>query len=342
VIGIPRIIIVGIGGLFSLYHLVLGLLTLDIPRNAAPVIAAMVLYAAATSLSLVRRGPVRMPIWMAAFNVAVAIALPLLVTNELDSAREGGNGYATWYVAAVGTLMTITSTRRRHLFAWVGITFLVVQTIIWSGPSTLLEIGVVGSVSWVVISHVLSRSIAKATKDARRFAYAEREAADWQAAQEAHVFERQFRLGQTSSMALPMLRRIERSRGDLTDEERRECLYLEGAIRDEIRGRNLLNDPVREQVMVHRRRGAIVTLLDEGGMDGLAGPARDRVLNQLAAALRGSTADKIIVRTASGSSATAVTVVGLRSSTAANAALDGELGDDEDDEIDLWLEIPKD
>jgi hypothetical protein len=201
VIGVPRIIIVGIAVLFSMYHVVLGLLTLDVPRNAAPVIGAMVLYAVATGISLVHRGPARMPIWMAAFNLAVAIALPLLVTNELDHTRAGGLGYATWYVAAVGTLMTITSTRRRHLFAWAGIIFLAVQTIIWSGPDTLLQIGVVGSISWVVISNVLSRSIAKATKDARRFAYAEREAADWQAAQEAHVFERQFRLGQTSSMA---------------------------------------------------------------------------------------------------------------------------------------------
>jgi hypothetical protein len=341
IIGVPRIIVVGIAVLFSLYHVVLGLLTLDIPRNAAPVAAAMVLYLAATGISLVRRGPARMPMWMAAFNTAVAIALPLLVTSELDPAREGGNGYATWYVAAVGTLMTITSTRRRQLFAWTGIVFLIVQTAVWAGPGALIEIGVIGSMSWVIISNVLSRSIAKATKDARRFAYAEREAADWQAAQEAHVFERQFRLGQTSSMALPMLRRIEQSEGELTAEERRECLYLEGAIRDEIRGRNLLNDAVREQVMLHRRRGAIVTLLDEGGLDGLAAPSRERVLTQLAAALRGSLADKIIVRTAAASSATAVTVVGLRSA-AEPALIDGADLDDEDDEVDLWLEIPKD
>jgi hypothetical protein len=342
IIGVPRIIIVGIAVLFSLYHIVLGLLTLDVPRNPLPVVAAMVLYAAATGISLVHRGPPRMPLWMAAFNTAVAVALPLLVTSELDPVRDGGNGYATWYVAAVGTLMTITSTRRRHLFAWAGIAFLAVQTVIWAGPAALVEVGVIGSMSWVIISNVLSRSIAKATKDARRFAYAEREAADWQAAQEAHVSERQFRLGQTSSMALPMLRRVEQSAGELTDEERRECLYLEGAIRDEIRGRNLLNDAVREQVMAHRRRGAIVTLLDEGGMDGLAAPARERVLTQLAAALRGSLADKIIVRTAPSSSATAVTVVGLLSTGQSELTDGADPGDEDDDEIDIWLEIPKD
>ncbi|WP_411698199.1 hypothetical protein [Conyzicola sp.] len=342
IIGIPRFIIVGIGASFSVYHVILGLLTLDVPASPEPVIAAMVLYLGATVLSLLRFGPPRMPIWMAAFNVAVVVAVPLLVTSELDPDREGGNGYATWYIAAVGTLMAITSTRRRHLFAWAGIAFLVLQSIVWGGPATLVELGVVGSVSWVVISHVLSHSIAKATKDARRFAYAEREAADWQAAQEAHVFERQFRLGQTSSSALPMLRQIQAKAGDLSEAERQECLYLEGAIRDEIRGRNLLNNAVREQVMLARRRGAIVTLLDEGGMDAVVEPARGRVLDQLAEAMRGSSADKIIVRTASEGSDTAITVVGLRSTGADGADSAGdELNDDEDDEVDLWLEIPR-
>jgi len=342
IIGIPRFIIVGIGASFSVYHVILGLITLGIPESPAPVIAAMVLYLGATVLSLLRFGPPRMPIWMAAFNVAVVITVPLLVTSQLDPDREGGNGYATWYIAAVGTLMAITSTRRRHLFAWVGIAFLVLQSVVWGGPGTLVELGVIGSVSWVVISHVLSRSIAKATKDARRFAYAEREAADWQAAQEAHVFERQFRLGQTSSMALPMLRRIESVAGDLAEIDRQECLYLEGAIRDEIRGRNLLNNAVREQVMLARRRGAIVTLLDEGGMDTVVEPARDRVLTQLAEAMRGSSADKIIVRTANEGSDIAITVVGLRSSGADGAESAGmDLDDDEDDEVDLWLEIPR-
>ena len=341
-IAIPRFVIVGIALAFSLYHVVLGSITLDIPRDDAPVLVSMGVYLLATALSLVRKGPARMPVWMAAFNVGVVVVIPLLVTRELDPERAGGNGYATWYVAAVGTLMAITSTRRRHFFAWVGVGFLVIQTVVWSGPAALITIGVVGSVSWVVISHVLSRSIAKATKDARRFAYAEREAADWQAAQEAHVFERQFRLGQTSSMALPMLRRIERSGGELTELERQECLYLEGAIRDEIRGRNLLNDAVREQVMIARRRGAIVTLLDEGGMDAITGLPRERVLNELARALRGSQADKIIVRTASSTSETAVTVVGLRSSgDGEENPLGPQESDDEDDEVDLWLEIPK-
>jgi hypothetical protein len=342
-IGVPRYLIVGMAALFSAYHVLLAIYTIDIPERPAPIYAAMVLYGIATIISLLPFGPMRMPIWMAAFNFATVAAITLLVANELDFGRDGGTGYATWYVAASGTLLTITSTRGRHTFAWLGIGFMVAHTFTIVGPvgpAGLFSLGIVGSASWVAVSHVLSSGLAKASKDAQRFVLAEQEATDWQAAQDAHVHERQFRLEQTGTMALAMLERIQETNGDLSAAERRECLNLEGAIRDEIRGRKLLNDAVREQVMIARRRGATVTLLDEGGIDDLADADLDRVLNRLALAIQSTTADKVIARTVPEGSDVAVTVVGLHS------ADDGEstaLGLDslEDDVVDIWLEIPR-
>jgi hypothetical protein len=329
--------------LFSAYHLVLATYTIDQPRHQGPIYVAMALYAIATIISLLPFGPTRMPVWMAAFNFAIVIAITLLVANELDFARPGGTGYASWYVAASGTLLTITSTRGRHTFAWLGIGFLVVHTIAIVGPvgpAGLFSLGIVGSASWVAVSHVLGTALAKASKDAQRFALAEREATDWQAAQEAHVYERQFRLSQTSAMALGMLRQIQDSGGDLTDAQRRECLHLEGAIRDEIRGRKLLNDAVRDEVMMARRRGATVTLLDEGGIDDLNDDELERVLNRLALAIHETNADKVIARTVPEGSDIAVTVVGLRTTDDGEAVALG-LDSLEDDEVDLWLEIPR-
>ncbi|CAN5300603.1 hypothetical protein BH11ACT2_BH11ACT2_04430 [soil metagenome] len=337
-IGIPRYLIVAMAGLFAGYHVVLGLYDLGRAQSAGPVIVSMVLYAAAIVASLVPARDLRMPLWLGAFNLAVSITLPLLVSAVLDPNRPGGNGYATWYVAGIGTLLTITVIRLRPVFAWLGIVFLVAQSVIWAGPESIVTMGVGGSLTWVAVAYILSRAMAKATKDARRFALAEREATDWQAAQEAHVFERQFRLGQTSSMALAMLRQIEKSDGELTDEQRRECLHLEGAIRDEIRGRRLLNDDVREQVMAARRRGAVVSLLDEGGLDDLSDREHARVLNRLADALRGTDANKLIARTVPEGTDVAITVVGLRS--AVDVADDGDLlQDNDEDEVVLWLEI---
>lgn len=340
-IGVPRALIVTMAAIFSAYHLVLGLYTIDIPADPLPVLAAMALYASATSLSLLPGAPQRMPTWMATANVLVCIAMTVLITPQLDPAREGGLGYATWYVAAVGTLMTITSTRRRHLFAWIGIAALVVQTVIWGGPGALLGIGVIGSAAWVAVSHILSRALAKASRDAARFARAEREATDWQAAQEAHVYERQFRLGQTGTTAVPMLQIIEQSAGDLSVDERQECLHLEGAIRDEIRGRRLLDDGVRREVMTARRRGVFVNLLDEGGLDELDDLSLQRVLGTLADAIRTTSATRVIARTAPVDSDVAVTVVGLTPTGDGRARELGQSDAEEDDVVDLWLEIPR-
>jgi hypothetical protein len=310
-ISVPRSLIIALAATFSAYHLVLAFVAIDVPRHPGPFIVAMVLYAIATAVSLWPTSQLQMPSWMATFNVAVCVTLPLLVTSQLDPTRPIDENSATWYVAAIGTLMVITSTRRRHTFAWIGIGVLVVQSIAWAGPGAIIALGLFGSVVWVGISHAISRSLANTTRHARQFALAEREAAAWQAAQEAHLFERQFRLRQTSRMALPMLRQIVSSGGDLTEAQRQECVHLEGAIRDEIRGRKLLNDNVRQQVMAARRRGTTVILLDEGGIDELPDAELERILNRLAFVIRDTATDKLIARTVPEGSDTAVTVVGL-------------------------------
>ncbi len=161
------------------------------------------------------------------------------------------------------------------------------------------------------------------------------------------MFERQFRLSQTTRMALPMLQRVIESGGDLSADERAECLHLEQAIRDEIRGRSLLSDDVREEVMRLRRRGATVQLHDDGGLDELDMDDLRRVHASIADALRRAReADNVIVRTVPEGSESAVTVVGLRLDSAASesaalgAGLDDE-DDDEDDSVVVWLEIPR-
>ncbi len=341
IITVPRYLIVGLAAVFSGYHLLLATYSLNAPIDKGPYVAAMALYALATAASLWATGSSRMPAWLAACNVAVAIVIPVLVTTQLPPNQPIGNDYSTWYVAAIGTLMVITSTRKRHVFAWAGVAALVVHTIVWAGAAALPTIGVLGSVVWVGVSHALSVSLAKASADAEEYVVAERQAAAWQAAQEAHLFERQFRLRQTSRMALPMLRRIVASGGDLTPDQRRECLNLEGAIRDEIRGRKLLNAAVREHVMSARRNGTVVTLLDEGGLDDLPDEELDRVLAELADAIRSTTADRLIVRTVPEGSDVAVTVVGLSSGDDGNASALGHAEEDDEDQVDLWLEIPR-
>ena len=113
-VGVPRWIIVGIAALFSAYVVVLGIYDLDRVRVPYPAIVAMVLFAAVVALSLLPLGPNRMPIWLAALCLSTLAAVTLLVSSQVDLADPNGPGYATWYVAGAGALMTIVCTPERR------------------------------------------------------------------------------------------------------------------------------------------------------------------------------------------------------------------------------------
>jgi hypothetical protein len=340
VIAYPRPLLYALGGGFSLYHVVLAFFSFRSAPPSAADLLAVALYSAATVIALWPSSTTRMSAPVAAAMTAVAVALPLLVAPSLDPGAS--NGYSTWYIAAVGTLMTIVCARRRPLAAWVGMVFLIVHTVVWAGPVALATLGVVGGIAWVGIAQLLIIELGRAGSEARVLEAAERAAASWRAAEEAHLTEREVRLEQTRAIASDMLRRIAVSGTGLTDEERRECRLLEASVRDEIRGRRLLDDEVRRLVLDARRRGVTVSVLDDGGLDRTSEQESRRVLGELARALRGirEEVDRVVVRTASADSPSAVTVVGLRTVGDGSA---GALGsDDAADEVDTWVEIRRD
>ncbi len=144
-----------------------------------------------------------------------------------------------------------------------------------------------------------------------------------------------------------MLQRIIDSCGDRrTTSVRSAC--TSSSIRDEIRGRSLLSDDVRDEVMRLRRRGAVVQLHDDGGLDELEVDDLRRIHLDWPTRSVGRT-------TPTTSSCARCPRVrfgghrrGLRLDLAASesAALGAGLDDDdedgdEDDSVALWLEIPR-
>lgn len=329
-ISLNRWAMLALAAAFSLYHVVRGLMTLGQADSPWPSIAAMALYLVATVLSLWPTSPTAMPGWLAALDLATAVSVPLLVTSELNP--QVNNGYATWHVAAIGTLMTIAVVRRQELIGWIGVLFLTVQSVLWCGIGTSVEIGVTGSIIWVIVASVLTRSLVKVSRDAENLAVAERESAKWQAAQDAHQGERRRRLEQTAVRALPMLREIILSGGELSETQRMESRVIEAGLRDEIRGRRLLNSRVRESVDAARRRGMTVSMLDEGTIDDLPEAELEAILNRVADAIDATEATRMIIRTAPADSGVAVTLVALGPST--DPAEPG-------DSVRLFLEIPR-
>ncbi|WIE74651.1 hypothetical protein [Curtobacterium sp. MCSS17_007] len=343
-VSLPAGIAIGLAALFSVFHLVLGVASFPYVRDVGPVLACMALYAAASAVAIFLPGRV-LPVWAACFSLATALVMPVIAAPVVDLSDK--DDWATWWVAAIGTLMVVLVVRGRRAFAWAGVGFVTLFVVAWAGPGAFGALGLVGNLTWVAVATGFAVAMDRANRATLDFVRAEQETADWQAAQDAHVFERQFRLSQTTRMALPMLQQVIEQGGELTEEQRAECLHLEQAIRDEIRGRSLLSDDVRDEVMRLRRRGATVQLHDDGGLDDLEVDDLRRVHAQVAEALRRAReADNVIVRTVAEGSGSAVTIVGLRLDTAASesaalgAGLDDE-DDDEDDSVVLWLEIPR-
>ncbi|MET0956311.1 MAG: hypothetical protein ABWY68_10205, partial [Cryobacterium sp.] len=83
-ITVPRGLVLSLAALFSSYHVILAFYSLDAPTSPVPPLIAIVLYAVATAMSLWPTSPARMSLWLGFFNVAVCIAVPLLVGSQLD------------------------------------------------------------------------------------------------------------------------------------------------------------------------------------------------------------------------------------------------------------------
>ena len=264
------------------------------------------------------------------------LLLPLLGSVGLDPVRDSYSSGA-WYVSGVACLVVVLLWRRRAVAAWTLLGGLVLHTYAWGGFDALNGFGVVAAALLIAIMAAGSWAVARTEHHLSSFSVAEREALEWEAAQGAYHAERQVRLATTARLASGMLHRIAAAQDGLTEDDRLECRVLEQTIRDEIRGRRLLNDAMREQVIAHRRRGALVQVNDDGGIDDIPFDVLEPMLAQIVDAIADLRSDRIIIRTAPRDSDKAVTVVAMSVDPVAAA-----LGtDDDDDQVDLWLELDR-
>jgi len=124
--------------------------------------------------------------------------------------------------------------------------------------------------------------------------------------------ERKSRLGQILQRVVPALSYISASGGKLSETERQTARQLEATLRDEIRGRLLINELTSKAITDARRRGVQVLLLDEGGLDATGETEREQILSKVAAGLESVEEGKVTIRAPRGES-WRVTVVATRS-----------------------------
>jgi signal transduction histidine kinase len=264
-------------------------------------------------------------------GLAVCAAGPLgLDADEFDSVSIS---WLTCGVLAGCVLVWMAGHRAPPL---VTTAFLVVTVALWGGPDDVVRLGLAAEIVLVAAGLMMHGALHRITDATQRAATDERATLLWQAELDAYQRERQDRLRMAETEVAPVLRRIVARRGELDAEGRAECRVLEQTVRDEIRGRRLLDDGMRAVIRAHRRRGALVQVLDDGGVDDLDQAALDVVLHEVAERLRPVRSSRIVIRTGDPQTDTAVTIVASSPDETAVA-----LGLDADDEVDLWITIPR-
>ena len=281
--------------------------------------------AEASAPPVASREPVRLPAWAAALALTAAVLVPNLVWF---AAGEGLRlePVATRSLGAVGALMTIVAVRGRPWFAWTGVGLLAVVSIAWIGLGSALELGLLGAFVWVGSAHLIVRLVRRTGHDVAALAQIQRTASERLAAQEGAGRARRRLVQRALAVAGPVLARAVQTDGRLDDAERAEARIAEETLRDELRGSRLLDDAVREQLAVARRRGASVSVLDEGGLEDLDDERLAAIRAELAGILSRAGVDRVWVRTSTHPEI-AVTVVGRRS--------------EDDDDVALWREIAR-
>ena len=244
-------------------------------------------------------------------------------------------GSIYWYTCGILAGAVIVWTTGHRAPPIVTVAFQLTQITLWAGPTGAIRLGLTAEIVLVIAGLMMRRAIQRLSAAADISAATQRTLTLQQAKMDAFHLERRTRLHHTRTHAAPMLRHIINQHGVLDQAGRTECRVLEQALRDEIRGRHLLNPTMRDVISTHRRRGAHVQVLDDGGLDNYDPDTLNVLIDNAAAQIKPLHSARIVLRTGSLDTDTAITIVASTPDETAAA-----LGLDDDDDVDLWATIP--
>jgi hypothetical protein len=252
-------------------------------------------------------------------SYGTVVALGAVATVLVASAGirfDHGDPYATWYVGGMGVLLGVLAARGQAGLAWLAAIVVVVAVYLEGGLSELGEVGLEGMLILIAAGQATSRSVIRADREVEELQKAEILTQAAIISAKVSGAERRQRLQQVLKEALPALSSIAASDWSVEDRGRTELMQLEARLRDDIRGRDLVNEEVRLATRNARERGVEVVLLDEGGLTNLSQIELNNILGKVSGAINSVTAGKIVVRSPRGES-WLVTVIATRSGTEA-------------------------
>ena len=278
---------------YGMLHATLGAVSVENYREPVAAIASIVIYVIAIASTMLFYRGIRIPTTQAFTALAAALIIPALAQSQLSP--ENFNNYSTWYVMGIATLMSSVLIRGHIAIAWLGVAGMTVEVLLWAGLPNFFDSGLLGAIMFTAGCTAVKLGLTSISDDLSSY---ERRTVESQASAASMVAagrQRSNLLAATLHRASPMLNRI--ASGDaLSDQEQLEARLLEAALRDEIRGRDLLNDLTRAAIAGARRRGVVVNVLDEGGLQPLNPASREGLLAQVAQALDQVSRGRVTVR----------------------------------------------
>ena len=291
-IRLPRWFIVIVTTMFVLSPGVIGVMELFKTGFILTSFAAVVIYLAVGLAAVFYYRELKMPTALAILVTATSLLIPILVSVNLEPSSLGTP--ATWYVTGVATILAITAVRQQRVWAWNGLTILTLELLSWGGIDALFVSGLAGAIGLVGAAHAISVGLERSAKQTSEYLEKAKATQAATAADSAIRQERSERIAATLERAVPILWTI--ASGNFSAEDRREATVLEAELRDEIRGRMLLNSKLKASVRSARSRGVEVVVLDEGGLSDLGELDRELLRNRLASELDAIDSGRVTIR----------------------------------------------
>ena len=283
--------------IYALYLPVQSLFLPGFSTRYLEIIALVIYIYSATATLLFFRG-LQLPRWQAFFNLGAAFAMPLLVFAQRELIYDHGIG--DWLVMGTAVVLTATAVRQQARLALIGLAVLLTALIVQYGQAAITSVGLAGAIVFVLAGLAVSRGIARATRESENFRAKEIETRSKIAELEAASRERQQQLSQVLGVAVPLLSVIKDSQGPLSDDLRQSAKLVEATLRDNLRGRELLNRAMSNEIQRLRNLGVDVLILDEGGTQSLSAKERDELLSRAVDSLQVVTQGRVTIRSPKG------------------------------------------
>lgn len=294
----PRWLLALVSVSFALFHVVLGALSWGGYDNLVLLGLSICIYLLSIGLVVGLKVGLDMGVGLGIVGATGAVATSIVANLGITEGLTGT--YASWYVGGMGVLLGIIAIRGQANLAWLAGLVVAAVVVVEAGFGAIGSSGLVGMVVLIAAGQATARSVAKADLEVEELQKAEIQTEAEIISSAAAGRERRERLQRVLDRALPELSLITALKGILSAEQQQKLLQLEASLRDDIRGRKLINEDVQTAAQAARERGVQVLLLDEGGLDQVNDSMRKVVLDKVVVAINSVTAGKVVIRSPKG------------------------------------------